>query len=202
MTQQCSLPIAEPEAPTINLHCYIIPASLLHRSAPHQTTPPSNMNTLPSASSTTPRRHHAHPANIHPTNVPILKVLVRADRRLAPAPPCSPLRHRLSVRVAGRPRDGAEVRAPPAVSAEPKVAKNQTHFLSSFWGNGCGEGGGREHKVWLAVFALRRLRGSLWFLESETIGANDMAARQRNTYGESILYYIGYPTVNHCYLIK
>lgn len=65
---------------------------------------------------------------------------------------------------------------------------------------------GREEggniKVWLAVFALRRLRASLWFLESESIGANDIAARQRNTYGESILYYIGYPTVNHCYLIK
>lgn len=65
---------------------------------------------------------------------------------------------------------------------------------------------GREEggniKVWLAVFTLRRLRGSLWFLESESIGANDIVARQRNTYRESILYYVGYPTVNHCYRIK
>ena len=45
MTQQFSLSIAEPEAPTINLHCYTIPASLSHRTAPHHTTPPSN--TLP-----------------------------------------------------------------------------------------------------------------------------------------------------------
>lgn len=80
--------------------------------------------------------------------------------------------------------------------------KSNTFFCRRFRAMDVGREEGGNIKVWLAVFALRRLRGSLWFLESESIGANDIAARQRNTYGESILYYIGYPTVNHCYLIK